>query len=90
MIRYSIKISAKESLGYNWLKKNKPWFDGECSNLIDQRKHYKLQWLQNPSQVNGDNLKKFRLETIGIFRKKKSKYLKGKIIELETNIKQKY
>jgi hypothetical protein len=32
------------------------WFDDECSKLIDRRKQAKLQWLQNPSQVNGDNM----------------------------------
>jgi hypothetical protein len=30
-IRENIKISAKESLGYYELKKNKPWFDEGCS-----------------------------------------------------------
>jgi hypothetical protein len=37
-IRDNIKISAKESLGYYELKKNKPWFDEVCSKLVDQRK----------------------------------------------------
>jgi hypothetical protein len=34
-IRENIKISAKESLGYYELKKNKPWFDEGCSELLD-------------------------------------------------------
>jgi hypothetical protein len=37
-IRDNIKTSAKENLGYHRLKCNKPWFDDECSKLIDQRK----------------------------------------------------
>jgi hypothetical protein len=32
-IRENIKISAKESLGYYEVKKNKPWFDEGCSKL---------------------------------------------------------
>jgi hypothetical protein len=36
--RESMKISAKESLGYYELKKHKPWFDEGCSKLVDQRK----------------------------------------------------
>jgi hypothetical protein len=48
MIRESIKISAKESLGYFALKKHKTWFDEGCSKLLDQRKRAKLQWLQDP------------------------------------------
>jgi hypothetical protein len=44
-IRENIKTSAKDNLGYQKLKHNKPWFDDECSKLIDQRKQAKLQWL---------------------------------------------
>jgi hypothetical protein len=29
-IRENIKTSAKENLGYQKLKHNKPWFDDEC------------------------------------------------------------
>jgi hypothetical protein len=56
IIRENIKTSAKDNLGYHRLKHNKPWFDDECSKLIDQRKRAKLQWLQDPSQINGDSL----------------------------------
>jgi hypothetical protein len=59
-IRENIKTSAKDNLGYNRLKHNKPWFNDECSKLIDQRKQAKLKRLQNPSQTNGDNLKKLK------------------------------
>jgi hypothetical protein len=53
MIRENLKISAKESLGYFELKKHKPWFDEGCSELLDQRKQAKLQWLQDRSAING-------------------------------------
>jgi hypothetical protein len=33
-VRENIKISAKESLGYYELKKNKSWFYEECSELV--------------------------------------------------------
>jgi hypothetical protein len=45
--------------------------------------------LQNPSQINRDNLQNLRRETRRIFRNKKREYLKGKINELETNNKNK-
>jgi hypothetical protein len=54
-IRENIQISAKESLGYFEFKKHKPWFDEGCTKLLDQRKQAKLQWLQDPSEINGDN-----------------------------------
>jgi hypothetical protein len=58
------QISAKESLGYD------EWFDSKCSKLLDKRKQTELQWLQDPSEINGDNLNKTSRE---IFRNKKGK-----------------
>jgi hypothetical protein len=62
-IRENIKISVKDSLGYYEPKRLKPWFDEGCSELLDQRKQAKLQWLPDPSKINGDNLKNVRRET---------------------------
>jgi hypothetical protein len=53
MIRENIKISAKESFCYFKLKKHKPWFDEGCLKVLDQKKQTKLQWLQDPSEING-------------------------------------
>jgi hypothetical protein len=66
-IRENINMSAKEY---------KPWFDEGCSELLDQRKQTKLQWLQDPSEINGDNLNNIRRETSRHFRNKKRQYLK--------------
>jgi hypothetical protein len=48
-----------------------------------------LQWLQDPSETNGDNLNNIRLEASRHFRDKKKSYLKGIINELATNSKNK-
>jgi hypothetical protein len=88
-IRENIKISAKDSLGHHELQQHKAWFDDECSKLIDRRKQAKLQWLQNPSQVNGDNMDNVGREARRTFRTKKREYLKNNINELETNSKNK-
>jgi hypothetical protein len=85
MIRDNIKISAKESLGYFELKKHKPWFDEGCSKLLDQRKQAKLQMLQDPSEINGNNLNNVRREASRYFRNKNRQYLKDKINELAMN-----
>jgi hypothetical protein len=76
MIRENIQISAKGSLGYCKLKKHKPWFDEACSKLLDQRKQSKLQWLQDPSEVNGDNLNNVRREASKYFRNKMRECMK--------------
>jgi hypothetical protein len=83
-IRVNIKMSAKESLGYFEMKKNKPWFDDGCPKLLDQRKQAKLQWLYDPSEINGDNLNNVGCEASRYFRNKKE-YLKDKINGLATN-----
>jgi 50S ribosomal subunit-associated GTPase HflX len=87
--RKNIKISAKESLGYYELKEHKPRFNKECSELLDQRKQAKLQWLQDLSEINGDNLNNVRCEASRYFRNKKKEYLKDKINEFATNSKYK-
>jgi hypothetical protein len=69
-IRENIKISAKESLGYFDLKKHKPWLDKGCSKLLDQRKQTRMQWSQDPSEINGDNLNNVRCEASRHFRNK--------------------
>jgi hypothetical protein len=57
--------------------------------LVDRRKQAKLQWLQDPSEANEDNLSDVRLEASRYSRKKERKYMKDKINELESNIKNK-
>jgi hypothetical protein len=86
-IRVNINISAKASLSYYELEKPKPWFDKGCSRLLDQRKKAKLQWLQDPSIINGDNLKNIRSETNRHVRNNKREHLKDKINELATTSK---
>jgi hypothetical protein len=41
-----------------------------------------LQWLQDPSEINGDNLNNIRREASRHFRNKKREYLKEKINKL--------
>ena len=78
---------GKESLVLHELKKNKPWFDEECLDFLDQRKRAKMQWNLDPSQSNVDILSNERREVSRHFRDKKKAYLRAKIEELETNSK---
>ena len=85
-IKEKIKTSAKDSLGLNELKQHKPCFD-EGLGYLDKRKQVKMQWMQDPSQSNVDNLNNVRSDANRHFRNKKKLYLKAKIEELETNSK---
>jgi hypothetical protein len=83
-VRENIKLLAQESLGYCDSKHHKLWFDVECSKLVDQRKQAKLQWLQDPTEVNEDNLRSVQQEAGRHFGIKKRECLKDKINELES------
>jgi hypothetical protein len=52
-------------------------------------KQAKLQWLQDPGEINGYNLNNVRHEESRCFRNKKREYLKYKINDLPTNSKNK-
>jgi hypothetical protein len=86
-IKENIKTSAKESLGLREMNRHKPWFDEGWVGFLDQRKQARMQWKQDPSRSNVDNLNNVRRDANRHFRKKKKAYLKAKIEELETNIK---
>ena len=86
-IKENLKTSAKESLGMYKLKQHKPWFGEECLDFLDQRKQVKMQWLQDRSQSNVDNLNNVRCKISRHFSNKKKEYLKDKIKEFETNSK---
>jgi hypothetical protein len=45
-----------------------------------------LQWLHDPSEINGDNLNNAKCEKSRYFRNNKKKYLKDKIYELATTV----
>ena len=69
------------------MKQHKPWFDEELLHFLDERKPAKMQWVQDPSQSNVDNLNNVRCEVSRHFRNKKKAYLEAKIEELESNSK---
>ena len=60
-------------------------FDEESLCFLDQRKEAKMQWEQDQSQSNVENLNNVRSEASRHFRNKKEEYSKAKIDELGTN-----
>jgi hypothetical protein len=61
--------------------------DEECVGFLDRRKQAKMQWMQDPSQSNVENLNKVSRDASRHLRNKKKAYMKAKIEELETNSK---
>ena len=49
-----------------------------------------MEWIQDPSQSNVDNMNNVRREVSRHFRNKKKAYVRAKIEELETNSKIQY
>jgi len=70
--KQNIKTSVRRSLG---LQQHKPWFDEECFCIFDTRKQAKMQWVQDTSQSNVDNLNNVRCESSRDFRKKKGRII---------------
>jgi hypothetical protein len=89
-IRDNINISAKESLCHYELEKHKRQLDEGCSKLLYQRKQTTFQWLQDPCEINGDNINNRRHEVSRQFRDKEKEYLNGKINEHSKNSKQEH
>jgi len=71
------------------MKQHKLWFDEKCLGLLDQRKQAKMQWVQDPSQSNIDNLSNVRREISRHFRNKKKEYLRAKFEELKLTVRSK-
>jgi hypothetical protein len=82
-----IQIKAIGRPGLYELKQHKPWSDEELSKLLGRREKAKFRSLQNPIQINGDNMNNIRREVSRTFRTIRREYLKNKINELETNSK---
>jgi hypothetical protein len=57
--------------------------------ITRSKKQAKLQWPQDPSEINWDNLNKARDGASRYFRNKKREYLKDEIKDLVTNSKNK-
>jgi hypothetical protein len=64
-------IKGKDSLVLHELKQHKQWFDQECLGFLDQRKQAKMQWIQDPSRNNVDNLNNVRREASRHVRNKR-------------------
>jgi hypothetical protein len=62
-------------------------FDKGYSKLLVQGKQPKVQWLQDPNEMNGNNQKNVRREANIHFRNTKREYLEDKINEFATNSK---
>jgi hypothetical protein len=71
-VRENLIPLVKETLDHYELKQQKAWFEEEFSKLSGERKQKKLQWLQNPSKMNGYNLKNIRRKASRHFRIKRS------------------
>jgi hypothetical protein len=74
----SVSVIVKQSIINHGLMRN-------FNKFVDRRKQAKLQWLQDSSVVNEDNLRSVRREPSRHFRNKVGlrEYLKGEINELE-------
>jgi hypothetical protein len=64
-------LLAEGGQGCNELKKHNLMFDEGCSELFDHKKQVKLQWLQDPCEINGNNLNRVRRDANIYLREQK-------------------
>jgi hypothetical protein len=64
------------SIGYYEFKKHTPMFNEGYSKSLHHRKQAELQWLQDPSKINRDNLKDVKYDVSRHFGNQKRKHLK--------------
>jgi hypothetical protein len=86
----NLKTSAKGNLGCYELQRHEQWFSKDCPKLSDERKLDNLQWLQEPIQMDDDNLNNITCDNIhnkNILLQVYTTNLKIKINELETSSK---
>jgi hypothetical protein len=60
--------------------------DHWCSLFLDQRKHAKLQWLQNPNQSNVDNVNNISHELADLSGTKRKNVRKLKLMTLKLTV----
>ncbi len=70
-VKENIETSVKGSLRLHELKQHKSWFEEEYLYFLEERKQAKLQWAQNPSRKNVDNLNNVSREGSLHFRNKR-------------------
>jgi hypothetical protein len=68
---FRITKCQPKSLGDYELNQHKPWFDEGCLKLLNGKEQAKLQWLEDPSEINGDNLNNVRRESNRHYKNKK-------------------
>jgi hypothetical protein len=73
-------------LGYYQLNQHKPWCDKQCSKSVDERTQAELQWLQDPRELNGNDLSNIRCEDTRQFTNNKREYLKDKLTSLQQTV----
>jgi hypothetical protein len=59
------------------------FFDEGCSQLLDQRKQAELQWLQDPSNIKGNNLNNVKHKPADISGIKRRNIWKTKRMSLQ-------
>jgi hypothetical protein len=72
MLQREHQIFGQRSIGHCESKHHELWFGEECSEFLIEGS----RWLQDPSEVNADNLSNVRREASKHFRSNKRKYLK--------------
>lgn len=82
-LRNILQESAKEICGEKIKKRGKPWFDQDCSEIIDKRRKLREKWLETKHVNDKKTYDDINKETTKLLRKKKRNWLKGLVTRAE-------
>ncbi|PSN38677.1 hypothetical protein C0J52_08897 [Blattella germanica] len=54
--KYTIKLSASESVGHLKKRQSRKWFDDECIDMVHKRKLAKMNWMHEPNEQNSKQI----------------------------------
>lgn len=85
-IKETIKVVVSDTMIGKQKKMKKPWFNSSCEEALNRRKETRLQWINDPSNLEKEiTYKECQKETNNIYRFKKRKYTKDILQDAETN-----
>uniref|UniRef100_A0A8D8QQQ1 Uncharacterized protein n=1 Tax=Cacopsylla melanoneura TaxID=428564 RepID=A0A8D8QQQ1_9HEMI len=84
ILKNTIQECAREICGEKEKRKStNPWFDGECSGVVERRKAMRQKWLESNNDDDRTLYNNLNKITVKLLRKKKREWLNGLITRAE-------
>ena len=82
-IKYAMKRSAEEIIGFKQTNQRTEWFDEECKKSVEERNRARMAMLQRETRATRQLYNETRRKATKTCRKKKREWEKAKLVEIE-------